>query len=87
MPGSNASGTAASCCASAITACGAQATPLRSKWAFSAARSWHTATAAAPGATGRVAASVASDDAGTFSNSVVMAALSRASSASPAVSR
>ena len=42
--------------------------------AFSALRSWHTATAAADGATGRRCASVASAAAGTFSNSVVIAA-------------
>ena len=86
MPGSNAASMPASCDAESISACGAQGTPQRTKCAFSVARSWHTATAAAPGATGREAASVASALAGTFSNSVVMAALHRASSASPAAS-
>ena len=66
---------------------GALGTPLAAKWVFSATRSWQTATARPEGATGREAASVPSAPAGTFSNSVVMAALSRASSAKPAASR
>ena len=57
----------------ASTACGAQATPALAKWAFSSARSWHTATASAAGATVRVRASCCSTRAGTFSNSVLMA--------------
>ena len=74
MPGRSASATRSTSRAVEIDACGAQATPLRANAAFSALRSWHTDTAAADGATGRRCASVASAAAGTFSNSVVIAA-------------
>ena len=71
----------------AIDACGAQATSLRANAAFSAARSWHTETAAADGATGRRCASVASAAADTFSNSVVIAAQRSASRVERAADR
>jgi hypothetical protein len=79
--------TAASCSRVSINAWGAQGTPQRVKCAFSRARSCAIATASAPGATGRCAAKVLSAWAGTFSNSVVMAAHSCASRPSPSLSR
>ena len=67
----------------ACVAFAAQAT----KCAFSATRSCATATHAALGDTGHLAAKLESAAAGTFSNSVVMAALILANSLKPASSK
>ena len=66
--------TAASSCASVITAYGAVGTPQALKCAFSRIRSCAIASDWADGATGRCAPSVNIAPEGTFSNSVVMAA-------------
>ena len=65
----------------------AVANPCRSRKLFSAIRSCAMATAAAGGRTRTHADSRSSASAGTFSNSVVTAAQSRASSSSAAVGR
>ena len=70
-----------------ITACGAQGTPLRTNCAFSSARSWQTATAVGGRRHRAVRASVRSAAAGTFSNSVVIAAQRCISCARPCSSR
>ena len=75
MPGSSDAGAASSCAAFSISANGAQGTPLAMNCCFSTPRSWHRATLSADGATGRCAPSVYSAEAGTFSNSVVIAEL------------
>jgi hypothetical protein len=87
IPGSKSSPTAASCAGVSITACGATGTPQRTKWAFSAARSCAIATDSDAGATGRCAPKVTKAGAGTFSNSVVMAAQRCISCARPCSSK
>ena len=70
-----------------MTRYGATGTPAPVKNAFSATRSWATATEAPVGATRVSMASRSSAAAGTFSNSVVTASQSVPSSTSAASSR